>query len=103
MKYQVTISRSPYLEARLESWLEDKKSELKCHWQSESQCTCKEHAMARGNQNMLYSGGTLLDAMRAGESLNLKKLGLQVEAKLAPRDGSLYLYVISHIYDHGSQ
>ena len=48
-----------YLEARPESWLGDKKGELRLAY--------KEHATARPSQNMLYCGGALLDAMRSGQ------------------------------------
>ena len=73
----------PYLEARPESLLEDKKSKLRL--------AHKEHATARPNQSMLYCAGALLDAMRSGQSL--KVLGL--EAKLVvPWDVSGYM--ISH-------
>ena len=50
----------------------------------------KEHATARPNQSMLYCGGALLGAMRSGQLLK----GLGLDAKLVPREGSLYL--ISH-------
>jgi hypothetical protein len=71
-----------FLEARPESWLEDKKGELKLAF--------KAHATARPHKDMLYCGGALLQAMRSGQSL--KALGL--ENKLVPRERSLYL--ISH-------
>ena len=45
-----------YLEARPESWLEDKKGEFRLAY--------KEHATARPNQNMLYCAGALFDAMQ---------------------------------------
>ena len=44
-----------YLEARPESWLEDKKGEFRLAY--------KEHDTARPNQNMLYCAGALFDAM----------------------------------------
>jgi hypothetical protein len=50
-----------YLEARPESWLEDKKGELRLAF--------KGHATARPHKDMLYCGGALLEAMRAGQSL----------------------------------
>jgi hypothetical protein len=71
-----------YLEARPESWLEDKKGELRLAY--------KAHATARLHKGMLYCGGALLEAMRSGQSL--KTLGL--ETKLVPPEKSLYL--ISH-------
>ena len=71
-----------YLEARPESWLEDKKGELKLAF--------KAHATVRPHKDMLYCGGALLEAMRSGQSL--KALGL--DTKLVPREKSLYL--ISH-------
>ena len=52
-----------YLEARPESWLEDKKGELRLAY--------KEHATARPNQNMLYCAGALFDAMQPMEGLGL--------------------------------
>jgi hypothetical protein len=72
----------PYLEARPNTWLEDKKAELRLAY--------KEHATVRPNHDMLYCGGALLDAMRSGQ--DLKALGL--ETKLVPREKGLYL--ISH-------
>ena len=71
-----------YLEARPNTWLEDKKAELRLAY--------KEHATVRPNHDMLYCGGALLDAMRSGQ--DLKALGL--ETKLVPREKGLYL--ISH-------
>jgi hypothetical protein len=71
-----------YLEARPESWLEDKKGELRLAF--------KAHATARPHKDMLYCGGALLEAMRVGQSL--RELGL--ETKLVPREKPLYL--ISH-------
>ena len=71
-----------YLEARPNTWLEDKKAELRLAY--------KEHATVRSNHDMLYCGGALLDAMRSGQ--DLKALGL--ETKLVPREKGLYL--ISH-------
>ena len=49
-----------YLEARpeLESWLEDKKGELRLAF--------KAHATVRPHKDMLYCGGALLEAMRSG-------------------------------------
>jgi hypothetical protein len=67
---------------RPESWLEDKKGELRLAY--------KAHATARPHRGMLYCGGALLEAMRSGQSL--RELGL--ENKLVPRERSLYL--ISH-------
>jgi hypothetical protein len=49
-----------YLEARPESWLEDKKGELKLAF--------KAHATVRPHKDMLYCGGALLEAMRSGQS-----------------------------------
>ena len=50
----------PYLEARPESWLEDR---------GELRLAYKAHATARPDTSMLYSGGALLDAMRTGQPL----------------------------------
>ena len=71
----------PYLEARPESWLEDK---------GELRLAYKAHATTRPDTSMLYCGGALLDAMRMGQPLK----GLGLENKLLPREKSLYL--ISH-------
>jgi len=71
-----------FLEARPNTWLEDKKGELSLAY--------KDHATERSNRDMLYCGGALLDAMRSGR--DLKELGL--ETKLVPRERGLYL--ISH-------
>ena len=54
-----------YLEARPESWLEDKKGELRLAFRA--------HATVRRHKDMLYCGGALLEAMRSGQSL--KALG----------------------------
>jgi hypothetical protein len=75
-----------YLEARPESWLEDKKGELRLAYKAPRHAT----STARLHKDMLYCGGALLEAMRSGRSL--KELGL--ENKLVPRERSLYL--ISH-------
>ncbi len=78
-----TWDTTEYLEARPESWLEDKKGELRLAY--------KAHASTvRLHKGMLYCGGALLEAMRSGQSL--KALGL--ESKLVPRERSMYL--ISH-------
>ena len=58
----------PYLEARPESWLEDR---------GELRLAYKAHATTRPNTSMLYCGGALLDAMRVGQPL--KGLGLVAE------------------------
>ena len=63
-----------YLEARPESWLEDKKGELRLAY--------KEHATARPNQNMLYCAGALFDAMRSGAAFSRR--GWDPETKLVP-------------------
>jgi hypothetical protein len=47
-----------YLEARPESWLEDKKGELRLAF--------KAHATVRPHKGVLYCGGALLEAMRSG-------------------------------------
>ena len=72
-----------YLEARPESWLEDKKGELRLAY--------KEHATARPNQNMLYCAGALFDAIpwRDWDCLGQTKVprGVSVLARIghAPR------------------
>ena len=63
-----------YLEARPESWLEDKQGELRLAF--------KAHATVRPHKDRLYCGGALLEAMRSGQSLNLKALGLETKLRL---------------------
>ena len=67
-----------YLEARPESWPEDKKGELRLAY--------KEHATARPNQNMLYCAGALFDAMQPMEGLPETKVprGVSVLARIRP-------------------
>ena len=69
-----------YLEARPESWLEDKKGELRLAY--------KEHATARPNQNMLYCAGALFDAMQPWRDWDCPETkvprGVSVLARIRP-------------------